>query len=125
MDIGVIVVDGLFESSKTDESLNELLVSDIDKPSCSTIADSVIVFGTEAIVVGETLGVSSEMDVFLAADCVKGIGLVIVDGLFESSKTDESFSDIDEPSCSTVADSVIFGVGVIVVVVIIILSDSA
>ena len=89
MDIGVIVVDWLFESSKTDESLNELLVSDIDKPFCSTVADSFIVFGVRVIVVGETSGVSSEMDVFWAADCVKGIGVVIVDGLFESSKTDE------------------------------------
>ena len=46
-----VVVDGLFDSSKTDESLKELSVSDIDKPSCSTVADSVIVFGVGVIVV--------------------------------------------------------------------------
>ena len=46
-----VVVDGLFVSSKTDESLKELSVSDIDEQSCSTVADSVIVFGVGVIVV--------------------------------------------------------------------------
>ena len=46
-----VVVDGLFGSSKTDESLKELSVSDIDELSCSTVADSVIVFGVGVIVV--------------------------------------------------------------------------